>query len=66
MAHNVIPFPSKGVDVHTIQTVADALRTCVTHSRGCGVIDSEGETALLRVLDTIEALWHNMIQEDSE
>lgn len=66
MSDNVIPFPRKGVDEHTIQSVADALRTCVTHSAGCGVIDAQGETALLRVLDTIEELWHNMIESDSE
>lgn len=66
MSDNVIPFPRKGVDEHTIQSVADALRTCVIHSAGCGVIDTAGMHSLLTVLDTIEELWHNMIREDSE
>ena len=60
---NVIPFPRKGVDEATIQSVADALRTCVIHSHDTGVIDTAGMHSLLTVLDTIEALWHNMIEE---
>lgn len=60
---NVIQFPNKQGDAHTIQSVADALRTCVSHSADCGVIDAHGETTLLSVLDTIEALWRDMISE---
>ena len=57
---NVIQFPRKS-DMHS---VADALRACVMHSKESGVIDANGETALLQVLDTIEELWHHMNESD--
>jgi len=67
MAHNVIPFPHKqnSTDVESHST-ADVLRMCVIRTHADGVIDLDGMTHLLTVLDTIEQLWHNMIQEDSE
>jgi len=60
---NVIPFPRKqnNPDVETHST-ADVLRMCVIRTHAEGVIDLDGMTHLLSVLDTIEALWESMAE----
>jgi len=60
---NVIPFPRKqnNSDVETHST-ADVLRMCVIRTHAEGVIDLDGMTHLLSVLDTIEALWESMTE----
>ncbi len=60
---NVIPFPNKqnNTDVETHST-ADVLRMCVIRTHAEGVIDLDGMTHLLSVLDTIEALWESMTE----
>jgi hypothetical protein len=60
---NVIPFPNKhnNLDVETHST-ADVLRMCVIRTHAEGVIDLDGMTHLLSVLDTIEQLWESMAE----
>jgi general stress protein 26 len=62
--NNVIQFPSKGKpDSETIHSVVDALRVCVDYTHEGAVLDAHGHAALHTVIDTIEKLWHNMIDE---
>jgi len=60
---NVIPFPNKhnNPDVESHST-ADVLRMCVIRTHAEGVIDLDGMTHLLSVLDTIEQLWESMTE----
>ena len=58
---NVIPFPTnKAVEYST----ADVLRLCVSHGHELGIVDSEGLTHLLEVIDIIEDLWISMAESE--
>lgn len=57
---NVIEFPNKGYNVG----VAEALRACIKFSGNEGVIDRNGEARLLETVDTIEALFFSMTEEE--
>ena len=60
---NVIPFPNKPVNDHVeTHSTADVLRMCVIRTHAEGVIDLDGMTHLLSVLDTIEQLWESMAE----
>ena len=59
---NVIEFHNKGYNVG----VAEALRACIKFSGNEGIIDRDGEARLLETVDTIEALFFSMTEEEEQ
>lgn len=59
--NNVIQFPTNKTLEHS---TADVLRLCISHGHESGIIDNDGLTHLLEVIDIIEDLWISMAEQE--